>query len=285
MALFFLFQKKTGEYLSFDYTFDSYFFTRYNIRTMQDTFGITIIFIFICAFVGAFISGRSKDKCLASFSKNMVTLEDKTGKAIWGVLRTENTGLELVYRDKHQDTQGHIESSYILYKNEYSSIQAVIRFHDQLDEKGKIKREKELQKTYHPSFIRRSKRRIINIFKTVRDSFVEVLNLFIGQIKKKTAAGGMLSTQDKYVNQMKQNLVGTIGTSYEPLLERYIGHKVILELMKDDKIIEYPGVLKEYTSEFMELMDIDYSVSAEEPLKKADLVVPRQSSIIRHLGE
>ena len=215
----------------------------------------------------------------------MVTLEEKTGKTIWGVLRTENTGLELIYKDKYRDAQGHIEASYILYKNEYSSIQAIIRFHDQLDDKGKKKREIELHKTYHPSFIRRSKRRLINIFKTVRDSFVEVLNLFIGQIKKKTAAGGMLSTQDKYVTQMKQNLVGVIGASYEPLLEKYIGRKVILELMKGDKIVEYSGVLKEYTSEFIEIMDIDYSIVSEEPSKKADLVVPRESSIIRHLGE
>ena len=252
---------------------------------MQDTFGITIIFIFLCAFVGAFVSGRSKDKCLASFSKNMVTLEDKTGKTIWGVLRTENTGLELVYREKYQDTEGHIEASYILYKNEYSLIQAIIRFHDQLSDKSKKMRLKKLQKTYHPSFLRRLNRRIINVFKTVRDSLVEVMNLFIGQVKQKTAGAGILSTQDKYINKMKQNLVGSIGTSYEPLLEKYIGRRVILELMKGEKIFEYPGVLKEYTSEFIELMDVDYKVTEDDTFKKADLVVPRGIAIIRHLGE
>ena len=104
------------------YFFTSYFSTRYNTNTMQDTFGITVIFIFLCAFVVAFVTGRSKDKCLASFSKNLVTLEEKNGKTIWGILGVENTGLELVYKDKYQDSQGHIESSYILYKNDYPNI-------------------------------------------------------------------------------------------------------------------------------------------------------------------
>ena len=251
---------------------------------MQDTFGITIIFIFLCAFIGAFIKGRSKDKCLDSFSGYLVTLENKDGKAIWGDLRVENTGLELVYGQKYRDSQGHIESSYILYKNEYSSMRALIRFHDSLDKSARKKREKELKKTYHPSFLRRFRRRLLNIFKTVRDSFVEVVNLFIGQFKNKTA-GGMLSTQDKYITRMKQDLVGSIGTSYEPLLEKYIGNTVILEMLKDDKIMEYPCVLKEYTSEFIELMDIYYTINPEEEKRKADMVVPRGISTIRHLGE
>ena len=34
------------------------------------------------------------------------------------------------------------------------------------------------------------------------------------------------------------------GTSFEPLLERYIGHRVILELIKGDKLLKYSGVLK-----------------------------------------
>jgi hypothetical protein len=251
---------------------------------MQDTFGITIIFIFLCAFIGAFLKGRSRDKCLKSFSGNIVTVEYKTGKTVWGKLRVENTGLELVYREKHRDKQGHIEASYILYKNEYPSIQSIIRFHDHLDDSDRRKREKEIKKTYHPSFFSRARRRLTNVFKTIRDSFVEVINLFIGQVKKKTG-GGLLSTQDKYITRIKQDLVGSIGTSYEPLLEKYIGSTVVVELMKDGKVLEYPGGLKEYTSEFIELMDIDYNIIPEGQKRKADIVVARDSAVIRHLGE
>lgn len=252
---------------------------------MPDTFAITIIFIVVVTIVGAFVRRRSRDKCLTDFTGDMATLEMTNTKAIWGKLRVENTGVELLYEAAHADEDGHIETSYILYKQEYSNIQILLRYHDQLTEKGKKDREKQLGRTYHPTFLRRLKRRILNFFKTVRDSVMEVMNLLISQAKKTTPAGEMLTSQDKYVSQLKQELIGSAGTSYEPLLERYIGHKVILELVKGDKILEFAGVLKEYTADFIEVMDVDYRSNDEEPTRKADLVSLRKYAVVRHLGE
>lgn len=246
---------------------------------------ITIIFIILATAVGVFIRKRSRDKCLRDFERNEVTLEAKSGKTIWGTLRVENTGLEFVYPEKHKDQQGHEEASYILYKYEYPDIQAVIRFHDDLSEPHKKKREKELKKTYHPGPWRRFKRRTLNVFRTIRDSVVEIINLLISQAKKATPAGKVLTSQDKYVSQMKQELVGAAGTSFEPLLERYIGREVVMEMIKTDKVIEYCGVLKEYTAEFIEIMDVDYDVKEDQSKRKADLVVPRKHGLIRHLAE
>jgi len=246
---------------------------------------ITIIFIVLATAVGAFIRKRSRDKCLKDFAQNMVTLENTAGKTIWGKLRVENTGLEFIYPQKHKDEDGHDEASYILYKYEYPNIAAVIRFHDELSESNKKKREKQLEKTYHPTILRRLKRKIKNVFKTVRDSVMEIVNVLMSQAKKATPAGGVLSSQDKYVSQMKQELMGSVGTSYEPLLERYIGNKVVLEVIKGDKIFEYCGVLKDYTADFIEIMDVDYKAKEEGPARKADLVVPRKQGVVRHLGE
>ena len=246
---------------------------------------ITIIFIVLATAVGAFVRKRSRDKCLKDFSQNMVTLEETSGKAIWGTLRVENTGLEFVYPEKHKDEEGHDETSYILYKYEYPNIAALIRFHDELNEHNKEEREKELKRTYHPTLLQRFKRKIKNVFKTVRDSVMEIVNLLISQAKKATPAGKMLTSQDKYVSQMKQELMGSVGTSFEPLLERYIGHKVVLEMIKGDKIVEYCGVLKEYTAEFIEIMDVNYKIKEDQPARTADLVVPRKRGVVRHLGE
>ena len=68
---------------------------------------------------------------------------------------------------------------------------------------------------------------------------MEIVNLLISQAKKATPAGAILTSQDKYVSRMKQELMGSVGTSFEPLLERYIGHRVVLELIRGDKILEY----------------------------------------------
>jgi len=246
---------------------------------------LTILFIILAAGIGAFVRKRSRDKCLRDFEQNMVTLEQTSGKIIWGKLRVENTGLEFVYPEKHKDEEGHDETSYILYKYEYPDIAAVIRFHDELSEQNKRAREKELKRTYHPGTWCRLKRRILNVFRTVRDSIVEIINLLISQAKKATPAGKVLTSQDKYVSQMKQELMASAGTSFEPLLERYIGHKVVLEMAKGDKIFEYCGVLKEYTAEFIEIMDVNYAPKPGLPARTADLVVPCKYGLIRHLAE
>jgi hypothetical protein len=246
---------------------------------------ITILFIIFAAGIGAFVRKRSRDKCLRDFERNMVTLEQKSGKTIWGSLRVENTGLEFIYSEKHTDPEGHDETSYILYKYEYPDIVAVIRFHDMLSEQNKKAREKELKRTYHPGAWRRLKRRILNVFRTVRDSIVEIINLLISQAKKATPAGKVLTSQDKYVSQMKTELMASSGTSFEPLLEKYIGQKVVLEMIKGDKVFEYCGVLKDYTADFIEIMDVDYASMLGQPTRKADLAVPRSYGLIRHHAE
>jgi hypothetical protein len=246
---------------------------------------ITILFVIFAAGLGAFIRKRSRDKCLRDFEDNMVTLVDAAGKTIWGKLRVENTGLEFVYPQKHKDPQGREKASYILYKYEYPRIAAVVRFHDELSERHKKTREKELKRTYHPGFLRRLRRKTLNVFRTVRDSIVEIVNLLINQAKRATPAGRVLTSQDKYVTEMKQELMGSVGTAFEPLLERYIGHKVVLEVIKDDKIHEHCGVLKDYTAEFIEIMNVDYQLTEDRRPATADLVIPRKHGLVRHLAE
>lgn len=245
---------------------------------------ITIVFIVVAAVVGAFVRRRRLDKCLKDFAGDVVILEDAGGKEVWGTLRVENTGLEFVYDVAHADADGHDETSFILYKGEYDVIGAVVRYHEKLSDKCRGQREKEMSRTYHPNVLRRLKRRVLNVFATVRDSVAEIVNLLLSQAKKASPAGAMLGKQDKYVTQMKTELMGSSGASYEPLLERYIGHKVVLEVVKGDRMLEYCGVLKEYTADFVEVMDVNYRAGAAEA-KKADLVVPRRHGVVRHSGE
>ena len=254
---------------------------------MEHVFELSLVFIILSAVVGLIVKRLHRDKCLKDFSGYMVTVEEVGGKRIWGKLRVENTGLELIYPDKHDDEDGHVEGSYIIYESEYSKMQALWRFHDELSEEGKLKRAALLEKTYHPKPMRVMMRKTANIFKTLRDAVVEIVNLFINRAKKGGAAGGVISSQEKHVAKMKSEMIGAAGTSYEPLLERYIGHKVVLELAKGDKIIEYCGVLKDYTAKFIEVMDVSLKQAEEgtDSIRKADVVVLRKVGIVRHLGE
>ena len=246
---------------------------------------ITILFIILSTFVGAFIKGRKKDRCLKAFDGFIITLEDAADKRVWGRLNVEATGMELTYTQPHDDANGHIESSYMLYKYEYGNISALIRFHDYLSEENCKHRDAELKKTYHPSRLRRIRRKIVNIFKTIRDSIMEVSNVLLTQAKKTTPAGTVLKTQDKYVSQIKNEMIGSADTAYEPLLEKYIGHRVVAEFLHKNEAVEMTGVLKDYTAEFIEMLDVEYWTGKEDLRKKADIILPRRRAVIRHLAE
>lgn len=246
---------------------------------------LTVLFIFLSAIIAALIKGRKRDKCLKAFGGFRITLEDVGGKYVWGTLRVEATGMELRYHQPHTDADGHIESSYMIYKYEYGNIGALIRYHDKLGDENRKRRDAELQRTYHPACWRRWRRRLMNLFRTVRDAILEVSNVLLAQAKKTTAAGGLLSSQDKYVSQMQNEVIGSVDTAYEPLLEKYIGHRVIAEFLHKDVSIELPGILKDYTADFIELLDVEYEVNGSDEKRKADIILPRKRAVIRHLGE
>ena len=157
-----------------------------------------------------------------SCSGDTVVLET-TDKVISGRLVVEHTGLEFVYPNVCVNSNDHKEASYLLYKFEYASIHALIRYHAQLSEEGKTAREKELRDTYHPTIAKRLRQNTWNTLKTVKDSMLELMDRMLSAAKKATPAGAVLTAQDKYVSKMKQDLAGSIGTSFEPLVEKYIG--------------------------------------------------------------
>lgn len=254
----------------------------------MDVTAITIIFIVLSALVAIFVRRVTRDRCLKNFAGNTVTLERVDDLTISGRLSVENTGLEFVFSGedvKKESDHGPIKTSYLLYKSEYPHIQVLVRYHDKLSDKNQQRRERELKRIYHPGPHRRCRRSIKNIFKTLRDSVMEIINIVISQAQKRGPAGAVMTSQDKYVNQMKTSLTGTVGTSYEPLLERYIGHRVVTQVSRGDQTLEVCGILKEYTADFVEIMDVDYAPQPEQPAQKADLIIPRTRGIVRHLGE
>ncbi|MBM3942507.1 MAG: hypothetical protein FJ316_06235 [SAR202 cluster bacterium] len=74
------------------------------------------------------------------------------------------------------------------------------------------------------------------------------------------------------------------GTSYDPLLERHIGTMVVVEVTSADGTVdEYIGIFKEYSTQFLEVMDVH--VHEGESSRMCDLIVPRAHSVVRHSAE
>ncbi|NQT89820.1 MAG: hypothetical protein HQ558_01025 [Candidatus Omnitrophica bacterium] len=242
----------------------------------QMTFYITLIFILGSVLVSIFISGRSRDRCLKDFDDDTVRVIFKEAPQIDGKLALESSGMEITFGEKVRGENG--EMSYILFKNEYPNIARILRIYEELSPKEKEARDQHISGGYYYNQKRSTARKLRNLFSTFRDSFMEALNLFMGQAK--IGGSSPLAGQDKYIKKVKSEVVGSIERAYDPLIEKHIGHKVVLVEVAGEAKNNYIGVLKEYSPNFVEILDIQV-----EGLGKVDIIFPRATTKIRHMVE
>lgn len=246
------------------------------VAIFDNSFMLTVILIVFSTLLIAFIKHLKKDKCLKSFKSDIVTVYFNNGLIIKGRFDVENTGSELII-EKPDDTK----RSYILYKEEYVNVMFFARFHADLDEKNTKKRLKELNKTYHPNFFRRIGRSINIFFKIINDSLMEIFTALSGRIK---TADASYSKSESYATKVNKEAVSAMDTTYNPLLEKYIGNMVICSFLHKTKVYDIKGILKEYTGINIELLDAVLEVDGLS-LKNVDLILPRKTTTVRHLGE
>ncbi len=232
----------------------------------DNALSITLLFVFISALIGTILKNMSIDKCLRHFDDFHVTLELASGDLIWGTLQMYNTGLELLYREPRLDSGGHVETSFILYSSEYDHIQSICRYHGDLTPKRRRIRGNDIRKTYQPTIFSRAVRWLRNLVNTFADAFSKALNLIIGQMKK-VSPGSVILKQDAHLTKIGTDIIGYAGNAYDSILERYIGKKVVVEVTYAGRKEEYLGILKEYTSAFMELLNVNYVYHVKIPLK------------------
>lgn len=224
----------------------------------------TVGLIFLATLIGSYFRSRRKDPCLHSFEGFHVTIERTDDKVVWGVLDVESTGLELIYRDDVQDSK-HIESSYLLFGEEYKDIQAIYRFADQLTPENKRRRERDIRRSFHPGFVERSKRGLRKFIGTASESINEVVGLLVGRAKK--PAGRYINDQsEKSLYRLSENLIGHAGGVFDPLLERILGQKIVVEVMEGDEVHEHVGILKNYSPDFIEVLDVQFPQKQALPL-------------------
>lgn len=220
------------------------------------TFLATLAIVVVGVLIGGYLNAQQKDRCLADFEGYQVTLEKLDGRLIWGKMNLESTGIELTYSSDVQD-EHHIETSYILYKDEFPHIQAIYRYCDEMDQKQQARRQRDLNRSFHPGLWRRFRRHFRNFMSLTSDSLGQALGILIGQAK--APAGRFITdASEKYLNQLGKNVIGYVGTRYDPLLEKYVGTKVVVEVTEEGVVYEHVGILKEYSADFLEVLDVHY---------------------------
>ena len=166
------------------------------------------------------------------------------------------TGLELRYASSVQDTR-HVESSFILYGEEFASIQALFRYADQLDEDRRHQRKTDLRRSFHPGPLRRLTRGVRNFMSVASESLGEVIGVIVGGLRR-PAGRYITDTGETQLKNLGATFVSHVGTGYDPLLERFIGHKMVFEVVEDDEIHEHVGIFKQYSPDFFEILDVQF---------------------------
>ncbi|MES3629222.1 MAG: hypothetical protein PPP56_03540 [Longimonas sp.] len=228
---------------------------------------VTILVILAVATVLALVRTRRRDRCLKSFDGFPITLVTQANEATWGTADIRSTGLELTYPEPVVAREGHLERSTILYKEQYASVHALYRCPEGLTEKNRERREMLIEQTRNPGLFRRLGRWVRNWMGMVRDALLQSIGMIIGVAKAKAPAGGLIGRHDAQVQSISTEVVQHTGNAFDPLLERHLFSQVVVEVtVADGAVRSYCGWLKDYTSDFIEILDAYANTSRAEPL-------------------
>jgi hypothetical protein len=221
---------------------------------MDPTLLLTLGIILAATLVGSALRGLHRDRCLRDFDGYPVTVLGKDEDVRWGTLRLQSTGFELEYAADVLDTQMHIETSYLIYKSEYGEVDGLCRFLDDLSPKDRERRDQALERAFHPGPMQCLVRQMRNFVNTAIDSLNEALAILLGRARP--LAGQLPVTSQTHLKGLTKNILGYMGTSYDPLLERLVGVQAVIEVQHDAGIHEFVGVLCDYSPDFIELLDV-----------------------------
>ena len=249
---------------------------------------LTIFVVLLVATVLALVRTRRRDRCLKAFDGFPVTLVTQANDATWGTTDIRSTGLELTYPEPVVAREGHMERSTIMYKEQYVSLHALYRCPEGLTEKNLERRETLIERTQHPSLLRRVWRWLRNWMGMVRDALLQSIGMIIGVAKAKAPASGLIGRHDAQVQSISTEVVQHTGNAFDPLLERHLFSQVVVEVtVAGGEVRSYCGWLKDYTSDFIEILDAYANTSRAEPLDldaydMDDARLPHQEITLTH---
>lgn len=222
---------------------------------MDPSLFITIGLIFLVTSIAGYVRSRITDRCLRSFHRFNVTLQKTDGKRVWGRMELSAGGIEFNF--PHREGSDVTKTSYLLYAAEYKLIESILRHADRLTEAERRLRDADIARSFHPGPLRTLARRIRNFLGSATDSLRDVLALVLGRVQK---------MQDRYVaaegtstlTKLGGSVLTEVSAAHDPLLERHIGQRVVMEVIETDEIHEHAGIFKEYSASFLHLLDVEY---------------------------
>ncbi len=252
---------------------------------MDSSLFVTVGLIFLVTLAAGYVRSRFTDRCLRSFHGFNVTLQKTDGKLVWGSMDLSSGGMELTFPQREGDGP-RLKTTYLLYAGEYKLIQAILRYADRLTEPERRRRDADIARSFHPGPLRRLLRRLRIFRDSATDSLRDVLALVVGRVQK---------MQDRFVaaegadtlTKLGNSVLTEVSSAHDPLLERHIGHQVVIEVVEGDEIHEHVGIFKEYSAMFLHLLDVEYpfawtlEIGPDESLQSGNVHVGREKETVK----
>ena len=243
-------------------------------------FWIPMILVFVAATVAAIAARRKRDRCLKWFNLEQVLILLNSDKWLWGRLTVFPHTMELAYEEVEPDGK----TSYVLYQSEIAEIKKIIQPTPNVEAPEYNAWKKEVERIANPSLFRRSRRYLWNAFNTLRDAISQSVSLLLGTLKSKTVMGKIQSA-DKRAGEIGNTLISSVPNAYEPVLEKYLGKTVVVEMLEGDTVQEFTGLLQEYSGTYLLLRNVALKpdVDLGRPLpERFDVAFPRRRALVRH---
>jgi small nuclear ribonucleoprotein (snRNP)-like protein len=247
-------------------------------------FWLPMLLLFTAATLAAIAARRKRDRCLKYFNREPVMILMQSGKWLWGRFVAYPKAMELVFENPEKDESGYRKASYVLYTPEVDGIKKILQPPPKAGTKEHDRWQKEIKRIANPSLLRRFRRWTWNVFNTLRDAISQSLGMVIGSMKKTTPIGKVAGA-DKRAGEIGNTLLDTVPNAYEPVLEKYLCKQVIVEMLEDGNVIEFAGLLQEYSGKYLLLRNVAYQpdvdIGTELP-DRFDIIFPRTNALVRH---
>lgn len=251
-------------------------------------FWLPLLLLFVSALMGTALKRRARDHCLKKLEGSKIIMPTLTGKWESGLLKVFAQGIELSFSEPKEEECGTL-NSLVLHPNEVGQIPYFLRPAPPIDTRLGVQWKKELNRIRQPSFLDRGRRCVLNFYNMLRDAFGQAAQAILGAITKDSSFS-QVKDSNKRMNEMQAGLTELVPNAWEPILEKYRGHSIVVERKTSAGVIKESGILEDYSSEYLLVRE----VRIREPellgfLQKNpkfagtyDLVYARSSSIIRH---
>jgi hypothetical protein len=238
---------------------------------------LSIALIFVFALAGSYMRHRHLDRVLQDLVGFHVTVKMQADR-IWGKFKLYSNAVELIFSRPYTNHRGTVLTSFIVFKDQLGAVDAIFRFHDELTPQNQSRRLAQIEGARNPSWIRRVKRNMRNFMVAFREAISESIGLMASRAQQHTTMA-LLKGADGKLKNIGNNILDMAGNAaYDPVLEHYIFSRVVFENTNTDgNKVEYAGILEEYSSSWVSILDCYLNTENELSLIDANrLMIQRK---------